>query len=82
MPGPRPPSHSTAFIRSLRQKRGSNVTDLNGGAADPDCRRRGKARSKQRVAMAQRSNAEAASPTVEFPPRLSSRYLVPPRIAP
>jgi DNA-binding MarR family transcriptional regulator len=74
MPAPRSPSHSTAFIHSLRQKRGSNITDLNGGAAEripAGAARRG---ANNTVAMAQRSNAKAASPTVEFPPRLSSGY--------
>lgn len=76
MPAPRSPSHSTAFIHSSRRKRESDITDLNGGAADPDPRRRGKAPNEQRAAIAQPSKAKAASTTVEFPPRLSSGYLV------
>jgi hypothetical protein len=58
MPAPRSPFHSTAFIRFSRRKRGYNITGLERGAGDPDPRRRGKARSKQRAARAQPSKAK------------------------
>ncbi|HEX8827408.1 MAG TPA: UbiD family decarboxylase domain-containing protein, partial [Xanthobacteraceae bacterium] len=40
------------MIGSSRRKRRSNITDLNSGAADPDPRRRGKARTVDAMALA------------------------------
>lgn len=75
MPAPRSPSHSTAFTHSSWRKRGSNIPNPDRGA-DPDARRRGKAQNKQHPAMAQPPKTKATSLSVEFPPRLSSGYLV------